>query len=193
MRRPVWPPPAVIVEGPDGCGKTEISQDLARRLGFPYFKVSTERKNWRDGTFSRSLYFDSLLPQFIAAAVEPGVVLDRSYPSEWVYSSVFSRDTDEDLLRHTDEEFFAIGAVVVLLLRRDYSKNRQDDLVPPEMLDEIHDGYVGFTLWTRCPVVMMYVGDYNDDVDRQVPELMRRLRATYENELGEWERREVTG
>lgn len=168
----------IVFEGPDGCGKTEISQAVAKELGLPYFKVNSERKNWAGNTFKNSLWFDATLPQFVKATGQ-GFVGDRGWPSEYVYSDVFKRDVDLELLERADDEFAAAKAIVVLLLRKDYSGSRFDDLIPAEKLQKLHDRYLEFAEWTECSVVKMYVDEFQNDLGLQLPRLLNSLVMTH--------------
>jgi len=56
----------IIMEGPDGCGKTEIGKALSKQFGIPYFKVNSEHENWRKGKFKEALEFDqTYITQFL--------------------------------------------------------------------------------------------------------------------------------
>ena len=171
----------IILEGPDNCGKTEIAKELARRLCLSYFKVSTEKENWRRGTFSKSLYFDFVLPQFIRVLPKADIVFDRSYISEKVYSKVFGRDTDEAMLQATDDQFNDLGAVLIVCLRRDYS-GLQDELVSNDKLIPLHDEYSLIHRWTRLPVVYIYVDDFGNDIRRQSLPLVNAVLSMQNNE-----------
>ena len=171
--------PYLLVEGPDGCGKTEIARDLATELKLAYFKVDSERKNWDESTFKSSLWFDFTLPQFLWQAKVPGVVFDRSYGSEWVYSRVFERETNVPMLERTDFGFSGVGAIQVVLLRRDYRDARQDDLVAPGKLPLLHEAYLKFIDWTRCDVVTMRVDDFGNDIVRQRAAMLPAIRRIW--------------
>ena len=169
----------IFMEGPDGCGKTEIGRGLASRLLIDYFKVETEAENWRKGQFITALRFDqTYLAQLACQCRSMQIVVDRAYPSEFVYSHIFRRDTDLPTLTKVDQEFAQAGAQHVICLRKNYSKNRPDPLVPKEKLQELHDDYLWFIEWTKCDVVAIYVDTYLDSLGREldaiVPHIMNR-------------------
>lgn len=159
----------ILCEGPDGVGKTNISQALASHYHIPYFKVSTEHSNWKSNSFKSSIPFDVLLPQFVE---QTGVefISDRCYISEIVYSRVFKRDTDWEALWQIDREWANQNAIIIMPLRRDYSKVT-DELVEQKFMDLLHDEYMNFSYETNCHVIKILVDDYDDDIERQLPVL----------------------
>lgn len=161
-------------EGPDGCGKTNMAHELERRLrseGYtvPYFKNQRELMFFEKdpGYFVRAMkygdpYFCSYLKQTGAS-----VILDRSYPSEWVYSQAFQRQTDERMLRIVDDMYADLGLRIVLPFRSDYSRVKdQFAAIDKDKLEMIHELYAQFCSWTKCPVLRFCVDDEN--LDRQM-------------------------
>jgi thymidylate kinase len=164
----------IIMEGPDGCGKTNIGKRLAQELGWDYFKVDSEKRHWAEGKFKEALEFDqTYLVQFLEQ-VQCDVVIDRAYPSEFAYSAALKRDTNMEVLREVDRKFAALDAVIIILLRHDYSKV-EDELVLRSDLSKIHHMYWAFYSETDCRVIVMHVDDFCDDIERQMPRLLDAL------------------
>lgn len=158
----------IILEGPDGCGKTNIGQALSQRMGIPYFKPTTERDMWRDRSFKLALEYDQpYITQFLKQT-GCSVIMDRAYPSEWVYSQVFKRETNHDVLGQVDFDFYKLGAQIIIPWRDDYSKNQDDDLVPADKLQELSDKYFEFIKWTRCDCIPINVNHYKDDIEAEL-------------------------
>lgn len=179
----------VFVIGPDGCGKTEISHGLSKKLSIPRFKVTTEKENWENDSFAKSLAFDALLPQFIQQT-DASFVSDRGYPCEWVYSKVFGRKTDDDLIWRIDEQWSKLKAKHVICRKLDYSKNRPDELVSNDFLKDLDAAYVEFGLRTKCEAIVINVDDFRFsdprdsafygseyDLDRQVSRIVDLMTA----------------
>lgn len=164
----------IIMEGPDGCGKTNIGHKLSWELGCNYFKVSTEHENWRKNSFKEALEYDQTYLAEFLSSVECDVVIDRAYPSEYVYSHVFKRDTNLPLIKKIDEKFATVGAIIVICMRRDYSKV-EDELVAVDKLDALHHMYWAFFSETKCHCVVMYVDDYGNDLNKQIPKLKEAI------------------
>jgi len=164
-----------MLEGPDGCGKTNIAKAIASHYRLPYFKVPTEKKNWVDDTFMQSIPFDVLLPEFVSQT-GVGFVSDRCYASEIVYSEVFGRNTDIRSLWKIDERWSDLGAIIIVAMRRDYSVVC-DEFVEREKLDFLHVVYDSFYMKTSCDAIKIYVDDFDDDIDLQLPFLIERIDA----------------
>lgn len=166
----------IIVDGPDGCGKTNIAQGLSLDLGIPYFKVKTEHENWRKGKFKEALQFDQTYISQFLKQVKVDVIIDRAYPAEWVYSQVFGRETDMECLDRVDAAFADLGAIILIPLRHDYSANRDDELVDKERLPSLHQKYLEFRRWTRCETVTIYVDSYGNELKSEIEAIRPKLR-----------------
>lgn len=170
----------IIMEGPDGCGKTEIGKELAKQMGIPYFKVSSEHENWKKGKFKEALRFDQTYISDFLKQTGYSCVIDRAWPSEYVYSDIFKRETDIHTLCEVDSAFSNINATVVLCMRNSYYEVK-DELVPNEKLEEIHKKYLTFVDWTLCDVIVVPVdGIYNNDLNIQIPALKKALEYTFD-------------
>ena len=163
----------IVLEGPDGCGKTEIGKGLAKRIGVPYFKMNTEAQNWRKGKFKEALEFDqTYLVQFLKQTGYSAVI-DRAWPSEWVYSRVFKRDTNPNVLFDVDRAFAGLGTRIIIPWREDYSRNRHDDLVPNSKLIELHEAYFDFMEWTACDTIPINVDFYENNLERELSYILQ--------------------
>jgi hypothetical protein len=166
----------VILEGPDGCGKTNVAQGLSLDLKVPYYKMRHEHGAWQAGTFKEELQFGEPRQVELLRQLSADVVIDRGHPSEWVYSLAFNRETDLALLRKVDDEYARMGAYIVILLRHDYSKSRPDELVELESLPILHEHYLSFAQWTKCDCVVLYVDAFGNDLKRELDVLRPELR-----------------
>lgn len=149
----------LFVCGPDGVCKTTIAKKMSEELGLPYFKVETEKENWKNETFRHSLKFDALLPQFVRQT-STNFVSDRGYACEFAYARAFGRETDISVLRQIDDEWAKMGVTHVLCFLRDYSLARKDDVVPQEKLIDIEKAYLEFAEWTNTDVIGLYLDEF---------------------------------
>lgn len=165
----------VIFDGPDGCGKTNMAQELSRRTGVPYFKNMDEHKYFLKDPkyFLHAIrYVDTYFTSYLESS-GASVILDRAWPSEWIYSQALGRETDFDLLRQLDERHANLGTVIVIPSRSDYSKVVDDYDNINDNLVRIHELYQQFAKWTKCKTILVNVDDEN--LDREMSEILGGL------------------
>lgn len=104
--------PVVIIEGPDGAGKTTMAQALRRKLDAVYVHHGSYQ-TLRGDQIAR-LYHQSLEPALTSSAA---VVLDRSWLSEPIYGEVFRSGLDRTAAyrRMLDRCLLSVPHVVVYL------------------------------------------------------------------------------
>ena len=158
----------IIFDGVDRCGKTEIALALSNELRIPYFKNHLEKKYW-DSTngFANALKYDQ--PYFLQFLEQTGysVIIDRSYPSEYVYSQIYNRQTDFSLITEIDRRFAKLDTFIVVPYRDDYSNVRKtDELISEDKFDLIHEKYKEFCQFTRCKTLRLNVDD--EDLKREL-------------------------
>ncbi len=163
----------IIFEGPDGCGKTNISTALSEKIRVPYFKNKDEWKFFVDNPsyFVNALTYGD--PYFLSYLEQTGasVIVDRWYPSEWVYSQVFDRPSNMDALEYVDRRAAALGAKIIIPIREDYSKvvDQFENIITPDVLLSVHEGYLRFSEWTECDTFFLNV--YDEDINRELNEV----------------------
>ncbi len=171
--------PSVLVVGPDRVGKTTLVQHMADITKVPAFKCPSEKQIFKDGGRS-SLAFDYTLTHFIQ---QTGYrfISDRAYPCEWVYSKVFKRETDDELLKLIDEQHANTGTKI-LYVYSSVPPIEEDDLVPADKYWDVALMYQSFTMWTDCEVVTVDTasmlkafqdgGDISREVAQEVLEML---------------------
>lgn len=142
--------PSIIIVGPDGVGKTTVAKRMSEMTGVPTFKCPSEKQIFREGGRS-SLAFDYTLTHFLE---QTGYrfISDRGYPCEWVYSKVFGRETDIDLLAIIDEAHAQLGTKI-LYLYSSIQPTEPDDIVPSDKYWAVKRMYDLFLQWTYCEIV----------------------------------------
>lgn len=168
----------IVLEGPDMTGKSEIAKGLALRLHHSYFKNSDEwSTDLRTPEYFKNVlkYGGPFLTSFLCQ-VKPNVIMDRYYPSEWVYSKAFNRLTYETILTKIDESFAAAGGKIVLCRRKNYEGIKDDlhDYIDSSFLEKLDVLYEKFTSWTRCPVLTLWVDD--EDLERELNDVAEWLK-----------------
>lgn len=148
--------PTILIVGPDGVGKTTIANRMSQLIHMPVFKCPTEKAIFRSGG-AGSLVFDYTLTHFLEQT-GTRFISDRSYPCEWVYSTVFGRATDTDLIWRIDERHANLGTKI-LYLYSSIQPVEPDDIVPSDKYWPIKDMYDKFADLTACKVVRFDTAD----------------------------------
>lgn len=168
-----------LVEGPDQCGKSAIGQHLAKTLEIPYFKNSVDKDAFAKDDIN---YFKNCMKYaepFWLSYLEQSkssVIMDRGYPSEYVYSSVFGRQTDKDLIFKLDQMYAKLKTFIIFCYRKDYSNWKDDfdpDRIDSSRLRALDAEYRSFFDSTFCRVIHLNVEDH--DLGRQTKEIIDQI------------------
>lgn len=178
----------IVLCGPDRCGKSTIVKRLSERLQIPSFKPKTDKDNFKhpERFLGQLKYFYTGIVDYLEQTGQ-SVILDRSWPDEYVYSQVKKRETHMGTLGLVDEAFAALRARIIVCKRSDY-KGWADDNDPEldeRKLQEISDKFVyDFTQWTACKKIMILNVD-DENLDREVTDIEKWLVALdkYENKV----------
>lgn len=165
--------PSILVVGPDRVGKTTLVQHMTEMTGIPSFKCPNEKEIFKSGGRS-SLVFDYNLTHFIQ---QTGYrfISDRAYPCEWVYSTVFKRETDYGLIAAIDAKHAAAGTKI-LYVYSSVIPTEEDDIVPSDKYWDIVRAYGELKNWSDCEIItvdtsrMLKAFYDGDDVSAEVAE-----------------------
>jgi len=169
----------IILDGADGCGKSNIASALADHLRVPLFKNEDEWQYFPEG--NKTDYFINAIryahPHLLQYFKQTGssVILDRAYPSEFVYAEIFNRETDLAALRYCDNLCVEMDAKIIIPYRSSYADvTDQFDFVDEGLLDKVHKLYMtSFLEWTRCEYYLLNVDDEN--LEREMKEILEFL------------------
>jgi hypothetical protein len=152
----------------EGCGKTHIGKALSASSGIPYFKNQDEHKYFLKDPeyFVHAIrYVDTYFTSYLEVS-GASVILDRAWPSEWIYSRALGRKTDFGVLRDLDARHAELGTYIVVPHRSDYSSMRDDYDQVTNNIGKIHDLYMEFVEWSQCKCLTLNVDD--EDLDREL-------------------------
>ena len=167
----------LALEGCDKTLKSLFAERLTHLLHVPTYKNKGEWSSKLDSsTYWRDLleFGGTFLIDFMEQ-VRPSVILDRFYPSEWVYSQVFNRETNFEVLRWMDERFNAMGGIIILFRRRSY-QGFVDDLhveIDATMLERLDAKYEEFKSWTKCRVVEVWLE--TEDLQKETDYIIQQV------------------
>lgn len=164
----------ILFEGVDNCGKTEIATALAKKLGnYQYFKVKQERLHIEKVDPEILKYAHLLQLNFfreLARQVNFNIIMDRFYPSEFVYGSLF-RKIDEEKIWEFDEMYSKLGMRIIILQKQ--NDKLEDELWTKEQLIAIKEKYKEFAAKTKCRVLVLDTD--SEDLDWELTEIMKFL------------------
>lgn len=164
----------IIFEGVDNCGKTEIATALVKRLqNYQYFKVKQERIHVEK--IDPAILKQSHLLQLnffyeLARQVDFNIVMDRFYPSEFVYGSLF-RKIDTDELWKYDKLFASLDTRVIILQKE--NEKLEDELWNKEQLIAIKEKYKEFVAKTACKTLVLNTD--SEDLNWELNEISKFL------------------
>lgn len=94
----------IIIEGPDGAGKSTLAKSLARALDMNILKMTA------NGGQS--------VPEYLQKLACDGVIIDRCWVSEQIYSDLFGREPriDNDDAESLTEFCWRAGIPIIVLL-----------------------------------------------------------------------------
>lgn len=126
----------IIIEGPDGAGKSTLAKSLADTLDMNILKMTA------NGGQS--------VPEYVQKLACDGVIIDRCWVSEQVYSDLFGREPriDNDDAESLTEYCGIIGVPIIILLpslvevikRLTIRGDEFEDIVVPH-IEEIYRRY----------------------------------------------------
>lgn len=165
----------IVIEGPDGTGKTNVAKRLSEILGVSYYKSTTEKSIFlRQSDPIAVLNLVTREQLHIVSALNLDVVFDRFIPSEFAYSKAYKRCTSAELLFEHDSTWNDIGGSYVFLDKPKPDKEWSDDLVKIEMYDTIRSAYEEFKTLTKCRHITIDTSDR--DIDSQVSRILLFLK-----------------
>ena len=169
----------IIFDGPDMCGKTEMAHELSDVLStitnpIPYFKNESEWDFFEKdpGYFKNALKYGDTFFYSYLKQTNASVILDRSYPSEWVYSKIFMRMSDIQSMEKIDQLASDIGVKIIIPYRTSYEGLvDQFASITPDMLKKIEQKYFEFSEWTSCDTLLLNVD--NEDLEEEMFEIVK--------------------
>ena len=120
----------LIFEGVDGSGKSHISEAMSDIWDVPLFKASDDNvfgnPAKKDFFVNDLVYGETKLAEFIEQTSPLFLIRDRSFYSEFVYSTVFQRKTDAEVVFKLDEVYSGKFQTLVVICTKDNYDGLQD-------------------------------------------------------------------
>lgn len=129
----------MILEGPDGLGKSTFAAELSKRTGIPIYKPATAGVAPENITAATSQAEDiGAWGVILSTGVD--VILDRAFPSEWVYGNVYGRgaDIDDDLIWNMDRAAADAGVIGIMLSNDEPAANAIHAFLKARNVDDVN-------------------------------------------------------
>ena len=150
----------IIFEGPDLCGKTNIAEGVSLRLGVPVYKSGREHDLFHDKDAQYlTLKYGNFEMIKILETTNASIMFDRFFPSEWVYSQIYNRTRDLDLVLEYDKYWASLGGKIVWLDKPEM--DGKDELIDSSKYNEIRQKYETYMSLTNCEVFHLDTSDRN--------------------------------
>jgi thymidylate kinase len=147
------------------CGKTEIAQALSERLGIPVYKSGREHDLFHDKDSQYlTLKYGNWEMIKLLETTGASVIFDRFFPSEWVYSQVYDRTRDLDLVMEYDRYWASLGGKIIWLDKPEM--DGKDELIEKSKYNEIRRKYEQYMSLTSCEV--FHLDTTNRNLEEQV-------------------------
>jgi len=167
----------IFMEGPDGTGKTNIAKALANKYDMKVYKNEAEFRLYdEDSTnkFVNLLRYSGPAEYHMVRLLDPNIIFDRNYISEYAYSKAFNRETDLALIKAFDSLYSKLNSMVIYCYKNEY-KDYEDDFIDLEKINEIDLAYRSyFDTINTLPIYMI------DTTNENLSEQIRLLSAFVE-------------
>ena len=165
------------MEGPDGTGKTNIAKALADKYDMKVYKNEAEFRLYDEdstNTFINLLRYSGPAEYHMAKLLNPDIIFDRNYISEYAYSKAFNRETDLALIKAFDSLYSKLNSMVIYCYKKEY-KNYEDDFINLEKINDIDLAYrLYFDTINTLPIYTL------DTTNENLSEQIRLLSAFVE-------------
>lgn len=161
----------IHMEGPDRCGKTTIAKKLAKIYNLEYWRYSSVDETLRNdpNAFANILkYYYSQIPQFAEMLINQnsGLILDRNYITEWVYSQLFGRASYPGIVKQLEKKYSEMNGVIIYCWKEDYGEF-EDEFVNKEQINEIKTLY-GIYLLNHAKMPILSLNTTNENLEEQL-------------------------
>lgn len=156
----------IVLEGPDGGGKTTLAKTLCRMFKGRYLHATYR---YKDNMF---LYHTAILKHAVDHSVKQLVILDRSWPSESVYADIYRKGSlwphmgrmmDRVIRKHAGIYVICQARTAGLHMGRfiDLAKKRREMYEPDQRMEDVWSLYNA--MWSGAPFITPG-GSYYDDI-----------------------------
>jgi len=160
----------ILFEGVDNVGKTSIANTLSKVMGIPVYKNETQKTLYVENNekyFELLLKFGGNVELQLMQVLNPDIIFDRSFVSEYAYAMAFGRKTDEMFIRELDKKYGELGAIIVYCHKDNIEDIFDDDVIPVSKVVEIQKAYEIY-LDSITSIPFVFLNTTNKKLDKQI-------------------------
>lgn len=128
----------VLIDGPDGTGKTTVAKRISETLEIPYVKMPNMVEYFNKNSAEE---FSKLFNETIVQFADCSFVLDRGFTSSLVYSHVYKRDFDLSYIDKIHKELNPLVIILTATQEKIMERRPIDDIIKEEFRDSIRKEY----------------------------------------------------
>lgn len=150
----------IIFEGHDMTGKTNIANELSKKLHLSVVKSKREKNRWWDPQIDLMYAVDAQVELF--EQLKLSAIYDRFHASEYAYSKAFKRFTSYEKIFEIDERLSKLNTIIIYCYKDE--KYYQDDdayITPIQKYNNIKQYYDEFLSLTKCKYLKLNTNDEN--------------------------------
>ena len=128
----------IIIDGPDGCGKTTIVKMLSKKLDIPILKMLSAKSLFNKNVIEIASYtFTQLLIQL----KNYEYILDRGFITSLVYSKVYNRKDDLSYLKAVEKQMKPVIIILTATNEELFKRRPVDAIISREQRIKVKDEY----------------------------------------------------
>lgn len=130
----------LIIDGPDGVGKTTICKLLAERLRIPIIKMPNMKEYFEKGLTEE---FSKLFNETVVQFARYPFILDRGFTSSLVYSKVYGRESvDLSYLYQLEKDLNATTFILTATDHVAFMRRPEDEIIKRQFRTKINREFV---------------------------------------------------
>jgi thymidylate kinase len=166
----------IILDGCDNTGKSHIAKALSIKLKYPLLKYSiVDRANLNTKELSHvALESSEYSLRILTCLGNPNIIIDRHYPSEYVYSSVFRHPNFAKLTRIDNCLVDLLPEHLIVVCHKRKLKEKKSDFIDFKKYSLLQSKYFEFVKnFSRANILLLDTTDEN--LDKQIVTIIDTL------------------
>jgi len=162
----------IIIEGTDKSGKSSIANILHKKMNIPCFKNLNEKEMIIENDFDIEFKY---VPEFLINILTQtglSIILDRSYPSQYVYSLYYNRRFNSKKLWRIDKLFSYLNAKIIICIKN--NNLEKDEFIKIKDRNNLNKLFKRFYKKTKCNCLIL--NTTNENIEQQMKKIENFIR-----------------